>query len=80
MKDIDALFGKAKYQELIKQSFSNAVEMINQVVVAFPSFLPAFIEKMKLQLCLMDWDQAIEVANRYRQFSKTCLLNFGLTN
>jgi tetratricopeptide repeat protein 21B len=39
--------------------------MLNQAVASYPDFLPALIEKMKAQLALQDWDQAMETAHRY---------------
>lgn len=62
-RDINALLGKAKYLES-RHNFTGALEQINQLIVTFPGFLPALIEKMKLQLNLQDWDQAIETAQR----------------
>ncbi|KAK6970975.1 Tetratricopeptide repeat protein 21B [Biomphalaria glabrata] len=62
-KNVNALFGKAKYFEM-KHNYSGALELINQVVVSQPSFLPAFLEKMRLQLALQDWDQTLETAQR----------------
>lgn len=62
-RDINALLGKAKYLES-RHNFTGALEQINQLIVSYPGFLPALIEKMKLQLNLQDWDQAIETAQR----------------
>ncbi|XP_059173967.1 tetratricopeptide repeat protein 21B-like [Physella acuta] len=71
-KNVSALFGKAKYFEL-KHNYSGALELINQVVVSQPSFLPAFVEKMKLQLALQDWDQTIEAAQRAENVDIHCI-------
>ncbi|XP_078334494.1 tetratricopeptide repeat protein 21B-like isoform X3 [Crassostrea virginica] len=62
-RDINALLGKAKYLEM-RHNFTGALEQINQLIVTYPGFMPALIEKMKLQLNLQDWDQAIETAQR----------------
>lgn len=62
-RDINALLGKAKYLES-RHNFTGALEQINQLIVTYPGFLPALIEKMRLQLNLQDWDQAIETAQR----------------
>ena len=64
IKDIDALFGKAKYMEM-RRNFSGAMDLISQAVVAYPNFLPALIEKMKVQLALQDWEQTVETAHRW---------------
>ena len=63
-KLLDALFGKAKFY-LNRFNFSNSLEVLNQAVAGYPDFLPALIEKMKAQLALQDWDQAMETAHRY---------------
>ncbi|XP_062043519.1 tetratricopeptide repeat protein 21B [Lepus europaeus] len=61
--DIFALLGKAQCLEM-RQKYSSALETVNQIIVNFPSFLPAFIKKMKLQLALQDWDLTVETAQR----------------
>ncbi|KAM4859500.1 tetratricopeptide repeat protein 21B [Thomomys bottae] len=61
--DIFALLGKVQCLEL-RQNFSGALETVNQIIVNFPTFLPAFEKKMKLQLALQDWDQTVETAQR----------------
>ncbi|KAL5010855.1 hypothetical protein ScPMuIL_013160 [Solemya velum] len=62
-KDVDILLGKAKYCEL-RRNYTGALELINQVVVSQSGFLPALVEKMKIQLALQDWDQTVETAQR----------------
>ncbi|KAM9033188.1 tetratricopeptide repeat protein 21B [Sarcophilus harrisii] len=64
--DIFAMLGKAHYLE-IRQNYSGALETINQITLNLPSFLPAFVKKMKLQLALQDWDQTVETAQRIIQ-------------
>ncbi|XP_046549679.1 tetratricopeptide repeat protein 21B-like [Haliotis rubra] len=71
-RDIDALFGKSRFLEL-RRNFSGALEVVNQVVVGFSGFLPALIEKMKLQLALQDWDQTIETAQRALGVDMHCI-------
>lgn len=61
--NIFALLGKAQCLEM-RQNYSGALETVNQIIMNFPSFLPAFIKKMKLQLALKDWDQVVETAQR----------------
>uniref|UniRef100_A0A667GHI1 Tetratricopeptide repeat protein 21B n=1 Tax=Lynx canadensis TaxID=61383 RepID=A0A667GHI1_LYNCA len=48
----------------MRQNYSGALDTVNQIIVNFPSFLPAFVKKMKLQLALQDWDQTVETAQR----------------
>ncbi|XP_062519917.1 tetratricopeptide repeat protein 21B-like isoform X2 [Corticium candelabrum] len=62
-KLIDSLLGKTKYLEM-RHNYSGALEMINQTVVSYPGFIPALIEKMRIQLALQDWDQTVETAQR----------------
>uniref|UniRef100_A0A665UEK1 Tetratricopeptide repeat domain 21B n=1 Tax=Echeneis naucrates TaxID=173247 RepID=A0A665UEK1_ECHNA len=70
--DVFALMGKAQYYEF-RQNYSGALEMVNQVIVGFPGFLPALIKKMKLLLSLQDWDQTVDAANRLLQKDKNNL-------
>ncbi|KAL4636202.1 tetratricopeptide repeat protein 21B [Arapaima gigas] len=67
--DVFALMGKAHYYE-IRQNYSGALETINQAIVTFPCFLPAFIKKMKLLLTLQDWEQTVDAAQRLLQKDK----------
>ncbi|XP_077996608.1 tetratricopeptide repeat protein 21B-like [Glandiceps talaboti] len=62
-KEVEALFGKAKFFEF-RHNYSGSLELINQAVVAYPGFMPALIEKMRLQLALQDWEQTIETSQR----------------
>ncbi|XP_015214562.1 tetratricopeptide repeat protein 21B isoform X1 [Lepisosteus oculatus] len=64
--DVFALMGKVQYFEL-RQNYSGALETVNQIIVNFPGFLPAFIKKMKLLLHLQDWEQTVEAAHRILQ-------------
>ncbi|XP_018767037.3 tetratricopeptide repeat protein 21B isoform X2 [Serinus canaria] len=64
--DVFALLGKAQYFE-VRQNYSGALEIVNQIIANFPNFIPAFIKKMKLQLALQDWEQTIETAHRLLQ-------------
>ncbi|XP_044889003.1 tetratricopeptide repeat protein 21B isoform X2 [Mauremys mutica] len=57
---------EAQYFE-VRQNYSGALETVNQIIANFPDFLPAFIKKMKLQLALQDWEQAVETAQRLLQ-------------
>uniref|UniRef100_A0A8C3VG32 Tetratricopeptide repeat protein 21B n=1 Tax=Catharus ustulatus TaxID=91951 RepID=A0A8C3VG32_CATUS len=61
--DVFALLGKAQYFE-VRQNYSGALDIVNQIIAIFPNFIPAFIKKMKLQLALQDWEQTVETAHR----------------
>ncbi|XP_029461519.1 tetratricopeptide repeat protein 21B isoform X2 [Rhinatrema bivittatum] len=65
-KDIFAMLGKAQYCEM-RQNYSGALEIVNQIIINYPNFIPAFIKKMKLQLALQDWEQTLETAQRLLQ-------------
>uniref|UniRef100_UPI00358DF2F5 tetratricopeptide repeat protein 21B n=1 Tax=Myxine glutinosa TaxID=7769 RepID=UPI00358DF2F5 len=71
-KDVFALMGRAKYFE-VKQNFSGALEIMNRIIVGFPTFLPAMVEKMKLQLALQDWEEALGTAQRILEKDSNCL-------
>eukprot|EP00064_Thunnus_orientalis_P012892 superscaffoldBa00002031_g12928 len=71
-QDAFGLMGKAQYYEY-RQNYSGALEMVNQVIVSFPGFLPALIKKMKLLLSLQDWEQTIDAAHRLLQKDKNNL-------
>lgn len=62
-RNIEAIFGKAKYYSVCGQ-FDEAIELLNQLIVVYQNFSPPLVEKMKVQLCLQDWDQADETVNR----------------
>ncbi|GCC22011.1 hypothetical protein chiPu_0000395 [Chiloscyllium punctatum] len=64
--DVFAMMGKVQYLE-IRQNYSGALDMVNQIIVHFPGFLPAFVKKVELQLALQDWDQTIETIHRLLQ-------------
>lgn len=62
-KDVLGLMGKAKYF-MTQQNFSGALEVVNQVTLAYSNFLPALVLKMKLFLARQDWEQTIETGQR----------------
>lgn len=59
----DAAFGYAKYREM-RSNFSQALEYVNRILATRSDYLPAVLENMKLQLCMQDWEQCEEVAQR----------------
>ncbi len=38
--------------------------MLSALVVIYQKFTPPLVEKMKLELCMQDWEQADDTANR----------------
>ncbi|CAH8526218.1 unnamed protein product [Heterobilharzia americana] len=69
---VECLMGKIKYFQVCK-SFSSAMDVINIVIVGFPNFIPALIEKMRLQLVYQDWEQATDTAVRCLSVDSTCI-------
>lgn len=43
-----------------------------KMVVLYPEFEPALVEKMKIQLALQDWEQTMDVAQRYFYVVNPC--------
>ncbi|XP_004081785.1 tetratricopeptide repeat protein 21B [Oryzias latipes] len=70
--NVFALMGKAQYYEY-RQNYSGALEIVNQIIVSSPGFLPALIKKMKLMLSLQNWDQTVDTADRLLQKDKNNL-------
>ncbi|XP_073401888.1 tetratricopeptide repeat protein 21B-like isoform X3 [Dendrobates tinctorius] len=62
--DVFAMMGKAHYYGL-RQNYSGALEVVNKILASHPSFTPALIKKMSLQLALKDWEQTVETALRF---------------
>ena len=63
-RDISLLFCKARYYEL-HNDFTNAQLELNQVVAMRPGFVPPLVEKMKVSMAMLDWDQSVEMLNRW---------------
>ena len=61
---VDVLLGKCCYYYQ-RHNFSHSLELASQAVAVHPRFLPPLVEKMRVQLALQDWDQAVETAQRY---------------
>ena len=66
-RNIDALFGKAKYFELCG-NYDEAKDTLSALVVCYGKFSPPFIEKSKVELAVQDWEQADETINRIISF------------
>lgn len=61
--DIDAALGLAAYYER-RCSFDRALNILNQVIVSYPSFTPALVVKARLLMSAEDWEQALETTSR----------------
>ncbi|KAM9075808.1 LOW QUALITY PROTEIN: tetratricopeptide repeat protein 21A [Megaptera novaeangliae] len=62
-KDVLGLMGKATYFMML-QNYSGALEVVNQITVAWGSFLPALVLKMRLFLARQDWERTVETGHR----------------
>jgi tetratricopeptide repeat protein 21B len=71
-KCLDAMFGKAKCCQQLND-FGGAMDMISKAVVMVSNSLPPVIEKMKIQLAMLDWEQTIDTANRAMGMKSSCL-------
>ncbi|CAH8497142.1 unnamed protein product [Schistosoma turkestanicum] len=69
---IECLMGKIKYLQVSK-SFSSAMEVVNIVVVKFPNYVPALIEKMRIQFVFQDWELASDTAIRCLSIDPKCI-------
>jgi len=63
------MFGKAQCAAL-QQNYSLALDLMNRAVVMVSNFLPAILEKMKLQLAMHDWEQVVDSAQRSKFTAK----------
>lgn len=61
--DVNAALGRVAYYER-KFNFAPAQELLNRVIVAYPSFTPALIVKARLLMSAEDWEQALETTHR----------------
>uniref|UniRef100_A0A8B9LC89 Tetratricopeptide repeat domain 21B n=1 Tax=Astyanax mexicanus TaxID=7994 RepID=A0A8B9LC89_ASTMX len=75
-KDAYAKKSGKYFEESLKDSFETKIlcycnaETVNQVIVRYPSFMPALEKKMKLLLSLQDWEQTVDAAQRLLQRDK----------
>ncbi len=66
------MFGLAKCKEAMS-AYTQALDVVNRILVTNSNYKCAVIEKMKLQLCIQEWDQCLEVAQRALLIDSTCL-------
>ncbi|CAI8036176.1 Tetratricopeptide repeat protein 21B [Geodia barretti] len=69
---VDVLLGKCCYYYQ-RHNFSHSLELASQAVAVHPRFLPPLVEKMRVQLALQDWDQAVETAQRCLSQDASCV-------
>ncbi|KAJ3102995.1 Tetratricopeptide repeat protein 21B [Phlyctochytrium planicorne] len=63
-RDLDALFGRLFYLRFQRRQLTPALDITSQIIVYFPSFVPAYVERMYVLLELGAWDQVLEAAQR----------------
>ncbi|KAB0390540.1 hypothetical protein E2I00_017559 [Balaenoptera physalus] len=56
-------FRQATYFMML-QNYSGALEVVNQITVAWGNFLPALVLKMRLFLARQDWERTVETGHR----------------
>jgi tetratricopeptide repeat protein 21B len=71
-KPIDALLGHSHYL-MNRHNFSGALDVLNEAIVTYQNFLPAFLEKMKVQVAMREWEQAVETAQRSLIMDINCI-------
>jgi len=49
---------------MIQQNYGLPLDLMNKAVVMVSNYLPAIIEKMKIQLAMHDWEQVVDTAQR----------------
>jgi tetratricopeptide repeat protein 21B len=53
---------------------TEAIHILNQLIVKLPDFLPPFIEKLNLYISVQKWSDVIETADRVLGINSDCLL------
>ncbi|KAH6596442.1 hypothetical protein BASA50_005148 [Batrachochytrium salamandrivorans] len=68
-RDIEALLGRLTFLKRHLHQLPAAVDITTQLIVFYPSFLPAYIERIYLYLEMLMWDQALEVSQQITAMS-----------
>lgn len=53
---------------------TDAIKMLNQLIVKLPDFLPPFLEKLNLYTNIRDWAEVLETADRILGIDAECAL------
>jgi tetratricopeptide repeat protein 21B len=56
--------GKMQYLRTHRRQLTPALDIASQIMVYYPTFVPAYIEKMYTLLEMSAWDQVVEAAQR----------------
>lgn len=63
-KELEALLLRLKLLRRNRKQTQQALEVTTQMIAFFPSFYPAYTERMYIMLELGTWDQALDCAQR----------------
>jgi len=66
---VEAYLGEAATLETM-----DSIQMLNQLIVKLPNFLPPFIEKLNMYLKTQNWCEVIETADRILCINSECVL------
>lgn len=53
---------------------TDSIQMLNQIIVKLPDFLPPFIEKLNLYISTQNWLEVLETADYILSISSECVL------
>lgn len=59
---------------LMKQNYTWAMDVVNQVIASYPTFTPALTLKMAVFLASQDWEHTREMCDRCARLTETCSL------
>ncbi|XP_053350629.1 tetratricopeptide repeat protein 21B [Clarias gariepinus] len=62
-KNVFGLMGKVEFF-MARQKETYALNIINQIIVSYPDFIPALVLKMNIFMALRNWEHTAEVAER----------------
>ena len=68
-KFVDCLLGKAKLFNNMKK-FSDTLEILNDLLVKNPRFVPGLVEKAKVQMMTGNWDELVESSQKILAVSR----------
>eukprot|EP00117_Sycon_ciliatum_P031489 scpid31598/ scgid0318/ Tetratricopeptide repeat protein 21B len=69
----DCFLGKARYFEM-RREVPGALDLVNLAVVVYRDYLPALLEKCRLQLAVHGWEQCLDATQRVLQQVPTSVI------
>jgi tetratricopeptide (TPR) repeat protein len=70
--DPDQVLGKAKVYERCG-NFKKGIELLDQSLSTFASFLPIYLERMKFEVATKDWDRLLETCSKALSLERHCI-------